>query len=318
VVGREVIGYQRKTKTTFEGLTRKLHDTVEAPLKPDAAVTSFAARCLTDAQWQRLAGPSKAMRASIPDPKSPLARQRQTNVHVVIVRRPDRPHLRVAGGGGQLIPGEEHYETGGYHLLRDGRKITEKPVRPGESVELQPGEYRAVAIERSGLESEPSPPLRVERSAKLEVLDDAPKDFSWTSDRWLETRSLREIVHLHDGVIQREWYRDGQLTRRHDLNIEGKAIRRLTFENGKLAQREYHDREGKLASRELFDAAGFITESIRFVHLAGQPAEQDHWWYDRGMPVRRVNGGAESVKRGEQWIVPKQGAREEKKKKRAR
>lgn len=314
VVGREVIGYRRKTATTFEGLARKLHGTAEAPLKPGAAVTSFAARCLTDAQWQRRAGPSKAMRASIPDSKSPLARQRQTNVHVVVVRRPDRPHLRVAGGGAQLVPGEEHYETAGYHLLRDGRRITAKPLPAGASAELQPGEYRAVAVERSGLESEPSPPLRVATPAKLQVLAGAPKDFSWTSDRWLENRSVREIVHLHDGVIQREWYRDGQLARRHDLNAEGKAIRRLTFENGRLARREYHDRDGNLVSRELFDAGGFITESIRFVQQGDGSVGHDHWWYDRGTPVRRINGGQEFVKQGDQWVAAKKGERAEKKK----
>ena len=60
--------------------------------------------------------------------------------------------------------------------------------------------------------------MRVEKPAKLQVLADAPKDFSWTSDRWLEGRAVREIVHLYDGVIHREWYRSNVLTRRHDLN----------------------------------------------------------------------------------------------------
>lgn len=314
VIGREVISYRRKTKTTFEGLARKLHNTAEALLKAGAAVTSFEARCLTSEQWQRQTGPSKAMRASIPDSKSPLARQRQTNIHVVVVRRPDRPHLRAVGGSAQLVPGEEHYETGGYHLMRDGRRITEKLLPAGGTIELQPGEYRAVAVERSGLESEPSPPLRVATPEKLQLLADPPKDFSWTSERWLENGSVREIVHLHDGVIQHEWYRDGQLACCHDLNTEGKAIRRLTFENGKLAQREYHDREGKLVSREMFDTAGFITESIRFVQPGESPAEHDHWWYDRGMPVRQTTKNGEFVKQGDQWVATKQSERAEKKK----
>ena len=310
VVQREVVGYQRKTATMFETLTRELHGTQRCALRPDRAVTLFEARCLTDAQWRQLPGAQPAMRHSIGETNPVLLRQRQTDVYVVVIRKPDRPHLRLAGGAAQLIPGEEHYETAGYHLLRDGKRMTTKPVRPGENVECAvPGEYRAVAVEWSGLESEPSPPLRVERPAKLQVLTDPPRDFSWTSDRWLEGRSVREIVHLHDGVIHREWYRGGVLAHRHDLNVEGKAIRRLDFENGKPARREYHDRDGKLLSRELFDAAGFITESIRFDHRGGQPVEVAHGWFDRGMPVRHVHGREEFVKQGDQWVATQHKAR---------
>jgi len=305
VVRREVIGYKRKTPTTFEGLTRCLHKTVEAPMKAGLPVTSFDARCLTDGQWGKLGSASKPMQASITDSKSPLMRQRQTDVHVVIVRRPDRPHLRMAGGEAQLIPGEEHYETSGYHLLRDGQKVAEKPLRAGASVELPPGEYRAVAVEWSGLESEPSLSLKVAQPSKLQVLADPPKDFSWTTDRWLEGRSVREIVHLHDGVIHREWYRNGTLSRRHDLNAEGKATRRLTCENGKLAMREYFDRDDKHVSKEIFNTEGFITESIRYGATANQRVETDHWWYDRGTPVRRVVSGEEFMKQGDQWVAVK-------------
>jgi hypothetical protein len=314
VLRREVVGYARKTKTTFEGLTRGLHDTLQCPPAPGLPVTSFEARCLTDAQWQQLPGASSPMRHSIGKDQPVLLRQRQTDVYVAVVRKPDRPHLRLTGGEAQLIPGEEHYETAGYHLLRDGRRITAKPLSAGMSIELQPGEYRAVAAEWSGLESEPSPRLRVTAPAKLRVLDGAPEGFSWTSDRWLENRTLRESVHLHDGVIQREWHRDGQLARRHDLDAKGRAIRRLAFENGRLARREYFDREDRLMSREVFDAAGFITEWVRFV--PGDPgAERSHWWFDRGTPVRLVDGGEESVKQGDQWVASKQGGRAEKKKK---
>jgi hypothetical protein len=281
-------------------------------------VTSFEARCLTDAQWQQLPGASPPMRHSVGDSNPVLLRQRQTDVYVTVIRKPDRPHLRLAGGAAQLIPGEEHYETAGYHLLRNGRKITETPMRTGASVELQPGEYQAIAVEWSGLESEPSPPLRVATPTKLQVLADAPKDFLWTSDRWLEGRSVREIVHLHDGVIHREWYRGNVLTRRHDLNAEGEAIRRQAFENGKLAQREYHDRDGKLLSRELFDGAGYITEWIRFGEDGGKPIETVHWWFERGMPVKQTSKDGEFVKQGDQWVATKQSDRAEKKKKRTR
>jgi len=318
VLRREVVGYQRKTKTTFEGLTRCLHDTLQVQPAPGLPVTSFEARCLTDAQWRQIPGATPPMRHSIGDSNPVLLRQRQTDVYVAVIRKPDRPHLRLAGGSAQLIPGEEHYETAGYHLLRDGRRITEKPVRPGTSMDLLPGEFRTVAVEWSGLESEPSPPLRVATPAKLHVLSDPPKDFSWTSDRWLENRSVREIVHLHDGLTHREWYRGNVLTRRHDLNADGKAIRRLTFENGKLALREYYDREEKLLNREIFNAEGFITESIRFGDDGGRPIEAVHWWFDRGMPVRQTSKDGEFVKQDDQWVATKQGERAERKKKRDR
>lgn len=307
VLRREIVGYERKTKTTFEGLTRCLHGTTQVQPSPGMPVTLFEARCLTDAQWQQIPGASPPMRHSIGDSNPVLLRQRQTDVYVAVVRKPDRPHLRLAGGAAQLVPGEEHYETFGYHLLRDGRRTTERPLSSGASVELQPGEYRAVAVEWSGLESEPSPPLRVEKPVKLQVLADAPKEFSWTSDRWLEGRSMREIVHLHDGVIHREWYRGNALTSRHDLNAEGKAIRRLTFENGRLTQREYHDRDGKLLSREMFDAAGHIAEWIRFGDDDGKRVEIVHWWFERGMPVKQVSKDGEFVKQGGQWVATKQG-----------
>ncbi|MBI5686729.1 MAG: PD40 domain-containing protein [Verrucomicrobia bacterium] len=318
VLRREIVGYERKTKTTFEGLTRCLHDTLQVQPSPGMPVTSFKARCLTDAQWRQIPGVSPPMRHSIGEEHPVLLRQRQTDVYVAVVRKPDRPHLRMAGSAAQLIPGEEHYETAGYHLLRDGRKITARPILTGMSVELQPGEHRAVAVEWSGLESEPSPPLRVAASAKLQVLADPPKDFSWTSDRWLEGRSVREIVHLHDGVIHREWYRGNILTRRHDLNADGKAIRRLAIENGKLAQREYHDRDGKLLNREIFDAEGFITESIRYGEDSGKPFEAIHWWFEHGTPVRQTSKDGEFVKQGDQWAATKPSERAEKKRKRAR
>jgi len=308
VLRREVVGYRRKTPTTFEGLTRCLHDTLPCPVTVGMPVTSFEARCLTDEQWRQLPGPQPAMRKSIGDDYPALLRQRQTDVYVAVVRRPDRPYLRLAGDGAQLISGEEHFETAGYHLLRDGRKVSAKLLAAGASVELQPGEYRAVAVEWSGLESEPSLPLRIEKSTKLQVLAEPPADFSWTSERWLEGGTIREIVHRYDGVIHREWYRNGVLTQRHDLNAAGEAIRRLTFENGQLAQREYHDREGKLLSCELFDPAGFITEWIRFE----QGAERDHWWFDRGMPVKHVSKDGEFVKQGDQWVAVTQGKRREK------
>jgi hypothetical protein len=154
---------------------------------------------------------------------------------------------------------------------------------------------------------------------KLRVLAAPPADFSWTSDRWLvggresspdeakrADEAVREIVHLHDGVIHREWYRRGLITQRHDLNREGKATRRLTYAEGKLASREYYDRDDKRVSREVFAPDGFITESIRYQYVADKPVEVDHWSYDKGTPIRRaLKRGEEYVKNGDQWVEVK-------------
>lgn len=320
VVRREVVGYERKTATTFEGLTRQLYNTMYVNANEGRRVTSFEARCMTDEQWARLPGATSSMRNSIDDPTSPLIRQRQTDVYVVVIRKPDRPHMRLAGGEVHLIPGEEHYETFGYHLLHNGRPITDTPVRSGSTLQLaDPGEYQAVAVESSGVESDLSPALRVTRAVKLRVLADGPEDFSWTRDRWLvaggevspeeaarAAEAVREIVHLHDGVIHREWHQRGVMVRRHDLNADAKAIRRLTYKNGKLSVREFYNPEGERVSQEIFTPDGYITDSIRYRYLDDRAYEYDHWYYDRGMPIRRVTssgGGQEYVKDGDDWVL---------------
>jgi len=323
VVRREVIGYERKTATTFEGITRQLHNTMSVNLNEGRTVTSFEARCLTDEQWAGLPEATSAMQQSIPDVNSPLIRQRQTDVYVVIVRKPDRPHIRVVGDRAQLIPGEEHYETFGYHLWRSGRRITEEPLRPGSSFDLPgPGEYRAIAVEWSGVESDPGSVAVVSRSMRLQVLRDPPNDFSWTRDQWLvdagevspreakrAAKAVREIVHLHDGLVHREWYERDVILRRHDLNAEGQAIRRLTYENGKLMLREFYGDDGLRISQERFTPDGYITDSIRYRYIDDVAQEYDHWYYDRGMPTRRVTasgGGEEYAKDGDDWVVVRQ------------
>ena len=311
VVQREVLGYERKTDTSFDGLTRELYNTQMVNLRQGRAVTSFEARCLTDEQWNATPGPTYPMRRSIPDENSPLIRQRQTDVYVVIVRKPDRPLLRSAGDAVELIPGEEHYETHGYHLLRGDRRITTEPLRPGGRLDVEPGTYRAVAVEFSGLESEPSQPLEISGNAPLQVLLDPPDGFSWTHDRWMvdgqETTSetatrapeaIREVLHIYDGVIRREWYERGVLTRRYDLGLESHAIRRNSYVDGKLAVREYFNRDDIRLSREVVDSNGYVTETIRYLT---DGREKDHWYFDRGAPTRQIYGGTEYVRRGQQF-----------------
>lgn len=326
VIKSEVIGYARLTPTSFEGLTRELYATARAPARAGQAVTSFEARLLDDAQWRRLGRPAQEMRTLIRVADSPLLRQRQTDVYVAVVRRPDRPLLRQRGDAVELIPGEEHRETLGYHLLRDGQRVTRELLLPEARFPLAAGaEYRAIAVERSGLESEPSPALRVAPATSLHVRRASPPDFSWTSDRWLvEARpvpaevahqapaAMREIVHAHDGVIAREWYLHGALSRRHDLNRDGRPTRQLAYRDGKIATRDYVRPEGQLISREVFEPGGFIIETITYDLNAG--GEKDHWWWERGMPVRQLKDGREFGRVGDKWIAEKAGTPATKKK----
>ncbi len=127
-----------------------------------------------------------------------------------------------------------------------------------------------------------------------------PDDFRWITERWTDkAKSIRETVHLHDGVIRREWFRDGAIVRRHDLNADGKAIRRVEFQDGKASVREYHTNQGVRVSREAFAPNGVITETIRYSE--GDGREIDHWWFDEGWPVKQVRGGRQYVKRDDRF-----------------
>jgi hypothetical protein len=278
------------------------------------AVTDFTHHLLTEDEWKSVTAVGNDVRLGTPV-DSPLLRQRGRDVYVAVVRRPDRPWLQANGSTVQLVPGESHHETAGYHFQFNGRKVTNRLVRPGEKLPLNaPGEYAAVAVEWSGVESEPDNVVNIAAPAKLEVLAEPPPDFRWTRDRWLlndreispeiaakSAAVTREVLHRHDGVIAREWHERGVLARHHDLNHEGKAIRRLTYEGGRLASRDYHNRDDQHVSRQVFAPDEFITETIILGNNNGQTYETDYWWYDRGTPVRRIAGGSQFVKEGEKW-----------------
>jgi hypothetical protein len=314
--GGEVLGYDRKTETTFEGLSRGLYGTsADTSLRSGRPLTSFEAMQIPENLRQGLPLPPRGIRRIVKDPNSPLMLQRSSDLYVVVIRLPDRPHLTKSGGGVRLIPGENHWETAGYHVLRDGERITGSPVRPGASLPL-PGEgaYTAVAVEWSGLEGQPSLPLEIQGSATLRILSEKPQGFSWTRDRFLvggksvseaeakrAEESVCETVHLHDGVIHRTWFRRGQIVRRHDLNLKGKPIRRLFYEEGKLAKREYHHQDGGHVSTELFDRDGHITQSIQ------HSSRPRRWWYDHGSPTKYARGDQTLVKEGDRWVKGGEG-----------
>lgn len=300
VIGREVVSYQRKTPTKFLGLKRRVHGTAYNNLKPGRIVTSFEARCLNDEQFESIGRHIGPMRKAIPDAKSPLFRQRMTDVYVAKVRRPDRPFLRRAGGVIQIIPGENHRETRSYRVGE-----TQTFLKPGETIRLpNQGSVYVCAKEWSGFESDESNRIDLRPGDRLRILAEAPKDFSWTSTRWKNNKTIRETIHVYDGVIRREWFEGGVVTKRHDLNENGKATRRITYENGRRKQRDYFAPDGDPVSIEKFDPQGFVTEQIRF---SSDGTEIDHWWYDQGWPVKRRSKGTEWIKRGDRWGYFKNG-----------
>jgi hypothetical protein len=343
VVNREVLGYQRKTPTSFEGLSRALYHTLVSRLPKDDPVTSFEARSIPEKFWKKLPLPLSSVERSMGGLDSPLIRQKSTDVWAAVVRLPDRPWLRMTKEEVHLIPGESHYETFGYHLYSNGNQVTEEPLRAGDAASVKAGLYTAVAVEWSGLKSEHSKSLRVSGPTAIRVLHEKPADFSWTLDVWTvngravleqtalaSTGVIKEIHHRYDGLIALEWFSWGEIQQRHDLNAEGKAIRRLTFHEGSLVKREYHNRESQHLSTEYLDPAGNVTEMIRYHYVGdeggaeaelgrystgsadGRKMEYDHWWYDEGMPVRRIGMSparrVESktpvmyLKAGEEWV----------------
>lgn len=304
VVKREIITYRRKTPTSFHGLIREVHNTEAANLGQNKVVTSFQARCLTDQQFRSLEKPSTSLAKAVNDMASPLMRQRMTDMHLVVVRRPDRPHLRLSGDFIELIPGENHREIIGYHLVLGDERFTKKPLALGALFTLaKSGDWRAIAVEHSGLESEPSLPVDLP-AGELSILSSTPADFSWT--RTQEKDGVVETVHLHDGVIRRDWLQGDTLVKRHDLNATGQATRRITFKSGRIDTREYYNHDDLLVSRETFDASGFIIEQARFLpdpKDGSHVIPRENWHYERGMPILHIwhETGREYFKKENRW-----------------
>ncbi|MFQ6035151.1 MAG: hypothetical protein ACE5NM_04790 [Sedimentisphaerales bacterium] len=312
--GGEVLSYERKTDTTFEALSRGLYGTSpNTRLRKGRPLTSFEAMLIPQELRKGLPLPPRWIRNVVKDKDSPLMLQRSSDVYVVVIRLPDRPHLRKFADQVQLIPGENHWETYGYHVFKDGQRITNDPLRPGTSFVLPAkGTYTAVAVEWTSLQSKPSLPLKIADRAHLLVLSDKPSDFSWTHERYFvrgdevspeqarqSEQAIAETVHLHDGVIHRTWYQRGEVIKRHDLNGQGKATRRLYYQAGRLRRREYHDRNGNHVSTELFGPDGYITESIQ------HGSRPRHWWYEQGAAVKYTYGRQSYVKDGTRWVRTK-------------
>ena len=317
----EVIGYKRKTATSFEDLERGRYNTRPWHGSPGVIVDALDSRVVR--ADQREGAPPNRLQAEIDKLKgkyrdTPLYWLRRQQVFITVVRSPDPPHLRLKNGRAELMPGENHWETRGYYIRKGGKPLTGKPVLPGATVTLPgPGPYTAVAEERSGLRSKPGFPLKLDRPVELVILREKPKDFSWTSERWFiggkpatsvqgmaAPSATKEIVHRHDGVIHVERFENGQRVLREDLNEEGKATRVLTYKRGKLATREY--RHGERVSIEHFGLDGYKTDDVQWYVVDGQRHPYSKWWYDRGTPIKRDRGGRTVVKQGDRWVEQKE------------
>ena len=297
---REVLGYGKKTPTSFEQLSRGLYGTPVSKPEKEQIITLFESRLIPEEVWAMNPFPSGNLIRMIKDADSPLLRQRSSDVYAVIVRQPDSPYLRRFEGVVELVPGENHWEIRGYELFKEDEQIGETLIIPGTSLNMTgPGEYRAVSVEWSGLKSKKSNPLVIKEGRTMNVLVQKPEDFKWTYDRWYEAgkeisaekassarESVKEIIHLYDGVIHREWYTSGRITKRVDLNTGGKVTRVLSYKDGILAKRELHDRDGNLVSTQYFDAQGYITESFHERLGSGRSYGYTHWWYDHAEPVK--------------------------------
>lgn len=305
----EVIGYERKTATTFEGLTRQKYGTRPAPdlVNKVRELLPLSAFVLSRGQ-SATAKPDPSMVHAGIDASNPLLYQRQTNCYIVVCRLPDRPHLRIAGEGKvELIPGENHWETRGYRLFRNGEAVSDTILEAGAVLAVStPGEYSAAAVEWSGLESPVSLPLMVSKDATLTVLEEIPADFSPTRKVWeaggktvpeakarRADRATMRLMHIHDGEIATEIWKHGVRTDCADLDRDGNPIRLREFTDGKLKKQIYRTPQGDLASEEFFAPdGGSKTEYIKYDIRPGRIGHVTRRWiHHEGRPVKLTSGG---------------------------
>jgi len=323
-IHEEVVGYESRTATSFEGISRHLYKTGKYDfLKKEWYVVPFQSRLMNGEARKKARSPKKwLLKAVGEDRNNPLLRQRQTDVYVSVIRLPDPPHLRMKNNKLELIPGENHWETAGYYVERNGIRLNKEPLRPGMNFTLtRAGVYRAISVEWSGLHGKPGRPIQLVGPAVLTILAKTPADFSWTSHTWLvngkqtsqaealkSDRSIKETYHIHDGLIRREFLVHGTISISEDLAADGTVIREVSYKNGILSSRKYFSGDDTPVSLEKFAADGFKTEeirwSVRFKNRDGTPRILHHWFYENGFPVKHIaNGGREIYKKqGRSWV----------------
>jgi hypothetical protein len=307
VAGCEVIAYRRKTATTFEGLERQKYGSRPAPnmVEKVRELLPLSAFLLTGKEKDRAKADPSMLRAAIAS-DNPLLYQRQTNCYIVVGRMPDPPSLRLVNGMIQLIPGENHWETRGYRLFRNGNPLSGELLKAGAGFEIsESGEYHASAVEWSGLESPKSLPINLSGQSTGLVLEDVPEDFSATvrvwevdgktipkADAMKAAQASMQLIHSHDGMIATEIWKNGQRVSHVDYNDGGKPIRFQEFSESKLKKQVYQTPEGDLASEEFYGADGFKTDYIKYEIRPGRIGQvARRWTYKQGRPVSMIHGG---------------------------
>ena len=322
-VGGEVMSYSSKTPSEFRGLIRHKYDTGRYSfLKKDWYVTIFKDRLLEDDQKRNTRKPGKWLLEAAKDTSSPLLYQKQTDLYISVVRLPDRPFLRVNNNIIELIPGENHFETIGYIIMRSDKELNNEPLPPGSRILLpSPGKYFAVAVEQSGLKSLKSQPIEIEQPLPLKILANSPGKFSWTSTVW---KTGREIVsketamsaasavcethHIYDGMIKKEYFNYGDRIRAEDLNQDKKVTRKLEFIHGYMKSREYFSTSGERVSLELFNSQGQKEEEVRWdlntQKRQGRYPELHHWYFKNNIPQNYSQRGGKNVYKNEngKWL----------------
>jgi hypothetical protein len=303
-----VAHYTSITATSFEGVTLAVDGTKNNRVSKGKWLAPLDERLIPEDE--HTATGKDALVKLFPD--SMLQRQRKMGLWFAVHRSPDRPWLRINGATLELIPGENHSETKGYIIYRNGKALSDQPVT---SVKLtMPGKYQAVAVEWSGLKSELSKAVDViEGITKLSILKERPTDFSWTNTQWIvggkavnESQAMkadgseRQTIHLVDGIIAKTSYQSGKKVFHQDLNADKKPIRQLFYKEGKLTRRDHKNADGKLVSREVFDQDERVSHQIIFEHHHHVFDEvQEHWIFNKGemMALYTLNGHSRSGKK---------------------
>jgi len=317
----EVIGYSSKTPTSFKGIERGKYTTKVYGVEAGKPLTLLDSRILAEQDRDASNRPNYMDDTKFNPSSGDLRHQNLTDAYVVVVRKPDAPHLRehpTIIGQIQLIPGENHWETAGYRIFKDGQPLVSgsATIDPGATISLPAGVYTATSVEYNGLEGKISNEITTTTTKTLDILEEIPGDFSWIIELWVvvtdgtpayTTEALGLAApeatmiefHYSEGVISSSLYLNGK-----------RSTRNYTDYFGVQTKKEYYDvvnAESVLRLREFYidpttvvakdgsaitddEKLGIYSEEV-FNTETGMMISDKHWRYDND------GFGGENVKR---------------------